>query len=69
MLNIDKILNEAINRDILTISEVDDMLKMTRKKLVEQKHPYAINNRKNGRIITTVRENSNSKDGRKGSCL
>ena len=56
MLNFDKMLKEAISRDILTVSEVDDMLKMTRKKLVEQKHPYAINSRTNGRVITTVRE-------------
>ena len=48
MLNFDKMLKEAISRDILTVSEVDEMLKMTRKKLVEQKHPYAINSRTNG---------------------
>lgn len=54
-------LKEAISRDILTISEVDDMLKMTRKKLVEQKHSYAINSRTNGRVITTVREDSKLK--------
>ncbi len=56
MLNNDKTLKEAISHGILTISEVDDMLKMTRKKLVEQKHPYVINSRSNGRVITTVRE-------------
>lgn len=56
MLNNDKTLKEAINHGILTVSEVDDMLKMTRKKLVEQKHPYVINSRSNGRVITTVRE-------------
>ena len=61
MLNFDKMLNEAISRDILTVSEVDDMLKMTRKKLVEQKHPYAINSRTNGRVITTVREDGKLK--------
>lgn len=61
MLNFDKMLKEAISRDILTISEVDDMLKMTRKKLVEQKHPYAINSRTNGRAITTVREDGKLK--------
>ena len=61
MLNFDKMLKEAISRDILTISEVDDMLKMTRKKLVEQKHPYAINSRTNGRVITTVREDGKLK--------
>lgn len=61
MLNLDKMLKEAISRDILTISEVDDMLKMTRKKLVEQKHPYAINNRTNGRVITTLREDGKLK--------
>lgn len=54
-------LKEAISRDILTVSEVDDMLKMTRRKLVEQKHPYAINSRTNGRVITTVRENGKLK--------
>ncbi len=54
-------LKEAISRDILTVSEVDDMLKMTRKKLVEQKHPYAINSRSNGRVITTVREDGKLK--------
>ncbi len=54
-------LKEAISRDILTVSEVDDMLKMTRKKLVEQKHPYAINNRSNGRVITTIREDGKLK--------
>lgn len=54
-------LQEAISRDILTVSEVDDMLKMTRKKLVEQKHPYAINSRTNGRVITTVREDGKLK--------
>lgn len=54
-------LKEAISHDILSISEVDDMLKMTRKKLVEQKHPYAINRRANGRVITTVREDSKLK--------
>jgi hypothetical protein len=48
-------LKEAICRDIISVSEVDDMLKMTHKKLVEQKHPYAINSRTNGRVITTVR--------------
>lgn len=80
MLNFDKMLKEAISRDILTVSEVGDMLKITRRKLVEQKHPYAINGRTNGRVITTVREDgklkqisarvwedSNSKNGRKGS--
>lgn len=56
MLNNDKTLKEAINHGILTVSEVDDMLKMTRKKLVEQKHPYVINTRSNGRVITTVKE-------------
>ncbi|HWT73505.1 MAG TPA: hypothetical protein VN258_02120 [Mobilitalea sp.] len=61
MLNFDKMLKEAISRDILTVSEVDDMLKMTRKKLVEQKHPYAINSRTNGRVITTVREDGKLK--------
>ncbi|WMJ87392.1 hypothetical protein [Anaerocolumna sp. MB42-C2] len=61
MLNLDKMLKEAISRDILTVSEVDDMLKMTRKKLVEQKHPYAINSRTNGRVITTVREDGKLK--------
>ena len=61
MLNFDKILKEAISRDILTVSEVDDLLKMTRKKLVEQKHPYAINSRTNGRVITTVREDGKLK--------
>lgn len=61
MLNFDIMLKEAINRDILTVSEVDDMLKMTRKKLVEQKHPYAINSRTNGRVITTVREDGKLK--------
>ncbi len=61
MLNFDKILKEAISRDILTVSEVDDMLKMTRRKLVEQKHPYAINSRTNGRVITTVREDGKLK--------
>lgn len=54
-------LKEAISRDILSVSEVDDMLKMTRKKLVEQKHPYAINSRTNGRVITTVREDGKLK--------
>jgi integrase len=61
MLNFDKMLKEAISRDILTISEVDDMLKMTRRKLVEQKHPYAINSSTNGRVITTVREDGKLK--------
>ncbi len=61
MLNFDKMLKEAISRDILTLPEVDDMLKMTRKKLVEQKHPYAINSRTNGRVITTVREDGKLK--------
>ena len=61
MLNFDKMLKEAISRDILTVSEVDDMLKMTRRKLVEQKHPYAINSRTNGRVITTVREDGKLK--------
>jgi integrase len=56
MINNDKTLIEAINNGILTISEVDDMLKMTRRKLVEQKHPYVINTRSNGRVITTVKE-------------
>lgn len=56
MINNDKTLKEAINHGILTISEVDDMLKMTRRKLVEQKHPYVINTRSNGRVITTVKE-------------
>ena len=54
-------LKEAISRDILTVSEVDDMLKMTRRKLVEQKHPYAINSRTNGRVITTVSEDGKLK--------
>jgi len=40
---------------------VDDMLKMTRRKLVEQKYPYAINSRTNGRVITTVREDGKLK--------
>ncbi len=61
MLNFDKMLKEAISRDILTISEVDDTLKMTRKKLIEQKHSYAINSRTNGRVITTVRVDSKLK--------
>lgn len=61
MLNFDKMLKEAISRDILSVSEVDDMLKMTRKKLVEQKHPYAINSRTNGRVITTIREDGKLK--------
>ncbi len=61
MLNNDKTLKEAINHGILTVSEVDDMLKMTRRKLVEQKHPYAINSRTNGRVITTVREDGKLK--------
>lgn len=61
MLNNDKTLQEAINHGILTISEVDDMLKMTRRKLVEQKHPYVINTRLNGRVITTIREDGRLK--------
>ncbi len=61
MLNNDKTLKEAINHGILTISEVDDMLKMTRRKLVEQKHPYVINIRTNGRVITTVKEGGSLK--------
>lgn len=61
MLNFDEMLKEAISRDVLTISEVDDVLKMTHKKLVEQKHPYAINSRTNGRVITTVREDGKLK--------
>lgn len=61
MLNFDKTFKEAINHDILTVSEVDDMLKMTRRKSVEQKHPYAINSRSNGRVITTIREEGNLK--------
>ena len=61
MLNNDKTLKEAINHGILTVSEVDDMLKMTRKKLVEQNHPYVINTRSNGRVITTVREDGKLK--------
>lgn len=56
MLNYNKLLKEAVGHDILTPSEVDEMLYMTRKKLVEQKHPYAINSRTNGRVITTVKE-------------
>ncbi len=56
MLNFDKTLKEAIIHDILTVSEVDEMLKMTRRKLVEQTHPYVIDSRSNGRVITTVRE-------------
>ncbi len=47
--------------DILSVSEVDDMLKMTHRKLVEQKRPYAINSRANGRVITTVREDGKLK--------
>ena len=61
MLNFNKMLKEAVNHDILTVSEVDEMLKMTRRKLVEQKHPYAINSRSNGRVITTVREENKLK--------
>lgn len=61
MLNNDKTLKEAINHGILTVSEVDDMLKMTRRKLVEQKHPYVINIRSNGRVITTVKEEGSLK--------
>lgn len=57
----DNMLKEAISRDILTISEVDDLLKMTRRKLVEQKHPYEINSRINGRVITTIREDGKLK--------
>ena len=56
MINYDETLKEAILHDILSITEVDDMLKMTRKKLVEKTHPYVINQRTNRRLITTVRE-------------
>lgn len=61
MFNYIRTLQSAINRGILTLSEVDDMLNMTRKKLVEETHPYAINCRKNGRFITTVREDGKLK--------
>ena len=56
MINYDETLKQAIQHDILSVTEVDDMLKMTRKKLVEKTHPYVINQRTNGRLITTVRE-------------
>lgn len=56
MLNYSRTLKEAVRHDILSVSEVDEMLKMTRRKLVEKTHPYAINSRSNGRVITTVRE-------------
>lgn len=36
MLNNDKTLKEAINHGILTVSEVDDIFKMTRRKLIEK---------------------------------
>ena len=61
MFNYIRTLQEAINRGILSISEVDEMLMMTRKKLIEETHPYAINCRKNGRFITTIREDGKLK--------
>ena len=54
-------MQEAINRGILSLSEVDEMLMMTRKRLIEETHPYAINCRKNGRFITTIREDGKLK--------
>lgn len=54
-------MQEAINRGILSLSEVDEMLMMTRKSLIEETHPYAINCRKNGRFITTIREDGKLK--------
>ena len=61
LFNYIRTLQEAINRGILSLSEVDEMLMMTRKRLIEETHPYAINCRKNGRFITTIREDGKLK--------
>ena len=54
-------MQEAINRGIFPLSEVDEMLMMIRKRSIEETHPYVINCRKNVRFISTIRDDGKLK--------
>jgi 1,2-phenylacetyl-CoA epoxidase PaaB subunit len=55
MLDALTILQEAYECGILDATEVAIKINMTKENYVNERHPYSISTRKDGRIITTVR--------------